>query len=79
MRKGERHTMAARRRMSESARRANARVHDFAGKQERARALLDAEPLMTTRELAEALGVSWPTAAKYRQAWRTQLDKYVSK
>jgi hypothetical protein len=66
--KGSRHTAAARGRMSESARRANARVHDFAGKLERARALLEADPLMTTRELAQTLGVAWPTAARYRRA-----------
>jgi hypothetical protein len=54
--------------MSESARRANARVHDFAGKGARTRALLEADPLMSTRELAEALGVTWPTAAKYRRS-----------
>ena len=67
MRKGERHTMAARRRMSESARRANARVHDHAGKEARAREMLRADPLMTTQELARALAVSWPTAARYRR------------
>jgi hypothetical protein len=54
--------------MSESARRANARVHDFAGKEAHARELLAAEPLITTRELAAALGVTWPTAARYRRS-----------
>jgi hypothetical protein len=74
MRKGTRHTPAARRRMSESARRSNARVYDFAGKEARTRELLRADPLMTTTELAAALGVCWPTAAKYRRWAESMLD-----
>jgi hypothetical protein len=65
--KGSRHTAAARRRMSESARRANARAHDFPHKEALATNLLRTDPLMTTKELAAALGVSMPTAARYRR------------
>jgi hypothetical protein len=65
--RGSRHTTAARRRMSESARRANARRHDFAGKEARVGQLLLADPMITTKELAAALGVTWPTAARYRR------------
>jgi len=65
--RGSRHSKAARRRMSESQRRVNRRRFDCAGKAARTRELLRADPLMTTTELATALGVSWVTAARYRR------------
>lgn len=67
VRKGDRHTAAARRRMSESARRANARVHNHPGKEARTQELLRADPLMTTEELSAALGVCWSNHARYRR------------
>ena len=76
--RGSRHTRAARRRMSESQRRANRRRFDCAGKAARTRELIEADPLMTTRELAQALGVSWPTAARYREEAERGKSSYHS-